>query len=391
MKFVLVHGAFGSPQGNWFPELKEKLVSLGQQVIAPQFPVDTWEDITQSGRNVLPKQQLLTRWLSTCEREVLPNIRRGDKACFVGHSLGPLFILHIVNHFNLTLDSAIFVSPFLVRLRRAWQIDHVNQTFYKIDFDFEKLTKRIPVSYVLYSDNDPYVGKQHSVRFADALNSSLIYVKKAGHMNSEVNLNEFPLVFDLCLTRLDLTLYQRYLEHRRNLYSLEYVRSKPEGIITLKPEEIIDEGVFHFRHLQREGFCTFFTRLSSWDPRGRYYEDARAAAKRVKKFTRVFIVEKPSDIKRKTLLEQMRLDLNAGIAVYICRHDAIKGKVQEPDFGIWDDDYVCIIRYSPHGTMKEIELNSTREGLTRANRWKREVLRHAKRMYSLDNLEKILG
>lgn len=390
MKFVLFHGAFGSPEGNWFPELKEKLESIGQEVIAPQFPVDDWDDITKSGKSTPPKRQSRAQWLITFEREMLPRIGRGDKVCFVGHSLGPLFILHVVDTFDIELDCAIFVSPFLEQLHGAWQIDHVNQTFYKTDFDFEKLKQGIPVSYVLYSDNDPYVDKHHSVRFANAIGSSLIYVKKAGHMNSEVNLNEFPLVFDLCLTRLDLTLYQRYLEHRRNLYSLEYVRSKPEGVIKLKPEEILDEGVFHFRHLQREGFCTFFTRLMAWDPKGRYYEDARAAAKRIKKFTRVFIVEKPSDIKRETLREQIELDLKAGIAVYICRYGAIKGNVQEPDFGIWDDDYVCIIRYTPRGTMKEIELNSTREGLARANKWKRAVLTHARRIYSLDDLEKII-
>ncbi len=189
MRFVIFHGAFGDPQSNWFPELKEKLEVLGQPVLAPQFPADDWNEITISGPQVKPRNQSLENWMEAFEKNVLPQIKKNEKLCFIGHSLGPLFILHIVERFSIKLDSAIFVSPFLDKLNKNWQIDHVNDSFYKTNFNFEKLRKLIPVSYVLYSENDPYVDKNHSMLFAKALDSSLIFVKKAGHMNSEVNLN----------------------------------------------------------------------------------------------------------------------------------------------------------------------------------------------------------
>lgn len=385
MKFLLFHGAFGRPESNWFPELKDKLESLGQEVIAPRFPVDSWDDVTRNGPSAPPKHQSLENWLAAFEDVRKP--LQGKKLCFIGHSLGPLFILHVVERYNIKLDCAFFVSPFLDKLNRSWQIDHVNQSFYKTDFDFGKLKKLIPISYVLYSDNDPYVDKNHSVFFAKSLDSSLIFVKKAGHMNSEVNLNEFPLVLDLCLTRLDLSLYQRYLEHRRQLYSLEYVKSKPEGVIKLDPKEIIDEGMFHFRNLRHQGFCTFFTRLVGWDPKGKYSEEARAAAGRVKNFSRVFVVDKPGDLKRPEIREQVRLDLAAGVQVYLCPYAKIKGAVPFPDFGIWDDEYVCIIDIDENtGKMKDIELNSTREGLQEASQWKSEVFKHAVRVHTLKDL-----
>ncbi|MBI2622163.1 hypothetical protein HYW66_00820, partial [Candidatus Microgenomates bacterium] len=50
MKFIIFHGAFGSPEGNWFPELKEKLVVLGQEVIVPEFPVENWEEVSKKDR-----------------------------------------------------------------------------------------------------------------------------------------------------------------------------------------------------------------------------------------------------------------------------------------------------------------------------------------------------
>ncbi len=64
MKFVLIHGSFGDPEDNWFPQLKEKLEALGQEVIAPQFPVEKWDDITKNGPEVAPKNQSLDSWLA---------------------------------------------------------------------------------------------------------------------------------------------------------------------------------------------------------------------------------------------------------------------------------------------------------------------------------------
>src|SRR5581483_4234212 len=183
---------------------------------------------------------------------------KNKKLCFIGHSLGPLFILHAVEKYNFQLDSAIFVSPFLGILHNK-QFDSVNTTFYRDDFNFEKLKKLIPISYTLYSNDDPYVPATYSKEFAEKLGSSPLVVNRAGHMNSEVNLNEFPLVFELCKTRIDLPLYQRYLAHRRELYAIDYIKGKNEEVVYLKPEEVFDEGVFHFRNLRKSGFCTFYT------------------------------------------------------------------------------------------------------------------------------------
>ena len=385
MIFILIHGAFGSPEGNWFPELREKLEDLGQTVIVPKFPVEHWEEFTKKGLKVPPTKQSLQSWLEIFRKEVLPKIEKGKKLCFICHSLAPVFILHVVDKYNLQLDSAIFVSPFMdkLNLKDLWQFDHANSTFYKTDFDFDKLKKLIPISYVLYSSDDPYVNKTHSILFAKALDSSLIYVTRAGHMNSEVNLNEFPLVFDLCNTRMDLSIYQRYLAHRREIYSMEYVAKKPEATITLKPSEIMDEGVFHFKYLKNEGFCTFLSWIPNWNPFDRYYTDGRRSAKRVKNFTRVILIRDITDLNREILIKQINLDMEAGIQIYLCMLKDIKGKIGELDFGIWDGDYLCIIKYSDKWEqMKEIELDSRSKQLQKAVAWKSIVMKNATRIYN---------
>ena len=238
MKFVIFHGSFGSPEGNWFPELEENLRLFGQEVIVPKFPIEDWSEITKTGPSQPTKNQKLNNWLNIFENEVLRTTKNGEKLCFVGHSLGPLFILHVVDKYNIKLDSAIFVSPFIGSLGGQWQIEHVNKSFYKKDFDWKKLKDLIPISYVLYSDNDPYVPKNYSLKFAEKLDSSVIPIQKAGHMNVEVNLNEFPLVLELCKSRLDLSLYQKYISHRRELYHIPYVKGKGEEVIYLSPKEV---------------------------------------------------------------------------------------------------------------------------------------------------------
>jgi len=91
--------------------------------------------------DIKSNNQNLENWLKFFEKEVLPKIKKNEKLCFIGHSLGPLFILHIVEKFNLQLDSAIFVSPFLDKLNCDWQVNSVNSTFWKEDFDWENLKK----------------------------------------------------------------------------------------------------------------------------------------------------------------------------------------------------------------------------------------------------------
>jgi predicted alpha/beta hydrolase family esterase len=263
MVFVLIHGSFGNPNENWLPELKTDLEAQGQKVLVPQLPVDDWGEMVKTGPEKPLAHQNLTNWIQTFEKEVLSQLPKNEKVIFVGHSLGPLFILHLIDKFNITCDCAIFVSPFLDKLEK-WEFNHANRTFYKADFVFEKLKKFLPVSYVLYSDNDPFVSKNHSLLFAKALDSSTILVRRAGHMNAKVNLNEFPLVRDLCYSRLDLSLYQQFLETHKKRTAQQYItEGKNRGVIKLKPEDVVSEGIFHFRHMDQDGFCTLFTGIQN--------------------------------------------------------------------------------------------------------------------------------
>ena len=198
MKFVIFHGSFGHAQEHWFPVVTKSLSDFDQAVIVPNFPCEDWDEMTKNGPDVKPQNQSLSSWLNVFDT-IYKTFSEGDKLCFVGQSLGPLFILHVVEKYNIQLDSAIFVCPFLDSLDKFWQADIVNSTFYKTDFDFTKLKQLIPTSYVLYSDNDPYVINEKSLDFANKLESSCIELKGAGHINKPENAS---LIYELCKTRI---------------------------------------------------------------------------------------------------------------------------------------------------------------------------------------------
>lgn len=200
MQFVIFHGAYGSKDGNWFPWLKGELERLDHEVILEQYPVDDYESINKNGPKTLETIQNLESWTKYFETNVLPKLIDGPKI-FIGHSLAPVFILHMVDKFNIKLESGIFVSPFLSALNGdAWQFDVVNKTFFKEDFDWKRMKELVPLSYVLYGENDPYVPSTYPLGFAKNLASSIIPVKNGGHLGGDFK--ELPIILDLCLTRL---------------------------------------------------------------------------------------------------------------------------------------------------------------------------------------------
>ena len=197
MQCVIFHGAFGNRDENWFPWLKKELELQGHEVFLEQYPVDSWNDIEKNGKDNTQTVQNLSSWTAFFEKTTLPLLDKKKDVLLFGHSLSPVFILHLVSQYSLKLKGAVFASPFLESLNQetTWPFDVVNRSFYKKDFDWEKLKSLIPHSYVLYGTNDPYVPMHLPIDFARRLESNLIPVKNGGHLGS--NLKEFPILLDL--------------------------------------------------------------------------------------------------------------------------------------------------------------------------------------------------
>ena len=385
MQFVIFHGSLGSKDGNWFPDLSRKLTSMGQEVYCPQYPVDDYDAILNDPNE--KTIQVLDSWIKTFEKEVLPHLSSSKKICFIGHSLGNVFILHVLSKHKIKLDCAIFVSPCLDKLGLVpWQYDKVNTTFYKTDFDFTKLVQLVPTSYVLYSDTDPYIEPRRALHFAKVMESSLIMVKRAGHLNADVNLNEFPLVFDLCITRLDLNLYQHFALSRTKDSIAQNIIHSTNKFIRISPEEANDEGRYHFMNISKTGFATFPSNAEDWNPSDEYFTDGRKAARRGVKVIRTFIIKNAQDLQRKVLQKQIELDLKSGIHVHFIDSNMYNSLNVEEDFGLWDDDYVCTIVRDKNGKQLEILLDSRNESITKAQAWREKILKNSTEIKSVKEI-----
>lgn len=395
MIFVLFHGTFGSAQGNWFPELKSKLESLGQTVITPQFPSEDEKALTDADPKTEIKQITLKTWLSEFET-ILPQIQGGEKLCFIGHSLGCVFILQAAAKYHIQLDSAIFVSAFADCLpTEVWPYKNIITDFVQQLYSLEELKKLIPDSYVLYSDDDPYVANEQSKRFAEQLNSSTIKLHKAGHMNAEVDLDEFSLVLDLCLTRLDLSFAKKYHFLSQKIGAFEYVFANDEkSVITLDAQSAYKEKIFNFNDVKKEGFATQFTGFfDTYDAHSQYMEYSREAAKRMDNFVRVILVEKMKDLENLNWKELIRADMESGINIYLCRYDDIKDAIPEPDFGLWDNHHVVIGKFDwKTRKMVKVVADNSPEGVKKAQEWQKIILEHSMKVIDLDkDLKTFMG
>lgn len=92
----IIHGTGASPEINWFPWLKKELEKLGCKVFVPIFPT--------------PENQSLESWLM-----VFDKYKRylDEDSIVVGHSLGPAFLLSVLENLDKQIRASFFVAGFI--------------------------------------------------------------------------------------------------------------------------------------------------------------------------------------------------------------------------------------------------------------------------------------
>lgn len=199
MKYLIMHGSYGSPDENWFRWLEKELISSGHDVILEQFPVDDYGEVERIGPDKVGEYQAkesLGSWEKFFVDKIFPKTQ-DEEIGFVGHSIAPIFMLHMLNKYDIKIKTAIFVAPFfnIPDAPPVWQFYPVNKTFYSYNFDFEKIKHQIGKSYVVYGDNDPYVPSSEPPLFAEKLGSEVHIIPGGKHCGSIFK--EFPLLVEL--------------------------------------------------------------------------------------------------------------------------------------------------------------------------------------------------
>lgn len=174
MDAIILHGTLGSPTGNWFGWLAQELKGVGIDSYVPTLPT--------------PQGQDLEGWMSAVEEQCPP---QNGGTILVGHSLGAVLALRLLERSRQPVHSTILVSPPLDEIGIR-EIDVLNSSFLEHPFDWGKIRANSGNLRFFMGDDDQYVPQSQLHEIARRLDVHPIVVAGGGHLNSETGFNSFP-------------------------------------------------------------------------------------------------------------------------------------------------------------------------------------------------------
>lgn len=172
----IIHGAYGHPEENWFPWLKHELENKGHEVFVPQFPT--------------PENQTLDNWMTVFDQY---RERLAPSSIVIGHSLGTAFLLNVLEENQA--KAAFFVAGVNGPVEN--EFDEGMKTFSHRIFDWKRIRENCQTSFVIHSDNDPYIPLDHAKQLAEHLGVDVTLVSDAGHFNEKAGYTRFPFLLGL--------------------------------------------------------------------------------------------------------------------------------------------------------------------------------------------------
>ena len=91
MNYIILHGSFGSKDGNWFPWLKKQLEDRNYKVDVPQMPVGVGN-------------QNYDNW-----SEEFSKLEINEKTIIIAHSIAPVFVCKYLINNKIKVKKLIFV------------------------------------------------------------------------------------------------------------------------------------------------------------------------------------------------------------------------------------------------------------------------------------------
>ena len=176
-RVIVVHGAYGSPEANWFPWLAAELGDEFE-VMRPHFPT--------------PEGQSLDTWLAVFENEVAP-LRSTD--ILVGHSIGAGFLIRVLERHapadGEQVAATALVCGFMTLLDND-EVDPINATIVEGPVDWDTVRNRAGVVRAWHGTGDPYVPEALNRAVADHLAADFVVLHGAQHINAAAGYTSFP-------------------------------------------------------------------------------------------------------------------------------------------------------------------------------------------------------
>ena len=175
---MILHGAYGRPDSNWYPWLAERVRAAGHEAFLPRFPT--------------PQGQSFEAWLDAYDRQVDDAASR-SRTVLVAHSLGVAFALRLAARAG-TADpyrGAFLAAGFWGALDLP-DYDRINAPFFAA-LDWKAVRAGCGAGVACYAaDDDPYVPLQFSREIAERLGAPLRISHGGKHLNAETGMTTFP-------------------------------------------------------------------------------------------------------------------------------------------------------------------------------------------------------
>ncbi|MBI2176614.1 alpha/beta hydrolase [Candidatus Woesearchaeota archaeon] len=163
--FIFIHSTGGNPDECFYPWLRKELEKRGHKAYAPFFPT--------------PLGQTLDNWL----REFEPYWQYvNEESVFVGRSIGPAFILRLLEKSKAKVKAAFLVAGFCSDLG-IHEFRPLIKTFVDKPFKWSRIKANCKKFLVYNADNDLIVSMQKGEELAKNLGTDAIIVENAGHFH----------------------------------------------------------------------------------------------------------------------------------------------------------------------------------------------------------------
>ena len=169
--YIILHGSFGSKDGNWFPWLKNQLEKQNKKVYVPQMPIGV-------------ENQNYENWSKELDR-----LDINENTTIIAHSIAPVFVCKYLINKKIKVKKLIFVCGFNNYLGINNDFDTVNKPMF-LD-NLEDIKDYCSDIVCFYSDNDPYVKFEVEKSFADTISNEQYVIKNGGHINLESGYTKF--------------------------------------------------------------------------------------------------------------------------------------------------------------------------------------------------------
>ena len=175
--YIILHGSFGSKDGNWFPWLKNILEEKNYKVDVPQMPIGVGNQNYDNWSNELSKLNV------------------NENTIIIAHSIAPIFVCKYLINNKIKVKKLIFVCGFNNYLGIDPDFDSVNESMFI--GNLEDIKNYCSDIICFYSDNDPYVKFDVEKEFADTVSNKQYIVKNGGHINEEFGYTEFKEILEV--------------------------------------------------------------------------------------------------------------------------------------------------------------------------------------------------